>query len=366
MASPKGPLKRKHRLAVAVGSTVLALIVIEGLLHLFPPPISDRLFQTDARFGRFHIPGRQGYQRSPEFVVSVKINSQGLRDTEHTVEKPTGVYRVLILGDSFAEGMQVPLEDTVGKQLEQLLNARGGPPYEVVNAGVAGFGTDTELLFYRSLGRLYHPDLVLLFFFRNDLADNGDFRYFKLEDGVLKTVETRSAGQDSRPMAAIRGWLWDHFMLIRLLGNAWNEAQGVASAAGSSQSPEIDPAFRVPMSGEVEGQWSLTTALLEEIDREVRADDAHLVLVGIPDVHSVESQRPQPGFDMGQVNRHLGEVAASAGIAYIDLLPGFSSQYESTRAALYWPVDEHWNSAGHQLAAQIVFDSLVRNGWLLP
>lgn len=366
MASPRGPLKRTHRLAVAVGLTVLALIIVEGLFHLFPPPISDRLFQTDVRFGRFHIPGRQGYQRSPESAVLVEINSQGLRDTEHTLEKPRGVYRVLILGDSFAEGMQVPLEDTVGKQLEQLLNAHGGRPYEVINGGVAGFGTDTELLFYRRQGRLYHPDLVLLFFFRNDLADNGESRYFKLEDGVLTTVETRSAGQDSRPMAAVRGWLWDHFMLIRLLGNAWNEAQGLAGGAGSSQSQQMDPAFRVPMSSEVEGQWSLTTALLEQIDREVRADHARLVVVGIPDIHSVESQQLQPGFDMGQVNRKLGEVTASAGIAYIDLLPGFSSQYENTRAALYWPVDEHWNSAGHQLAAQIVFDSLVRNGWLLP
>lgn len=256
------------------------------------------------------------------------------------------------------------LEDTVGKQFEHLLNARGGPHYEVINGGVAGFGTDTELLFYRLEGRRYHPDLVLLLFYQNDLADNGAQKYFRLDNGTLKPVATRPDAQDSAIAAALRGWLWDHFMLIRLLGNAWNEAQGLAGGAGSSQSHQIDPAFGVPMSSEVEGQWSLTTTLLEEIDREVRADNAHLVVVGIPDVHSVESQRPQPGFDMGRVNRHLGEVTASAGIAYIDLLPAFSSLYESTRAALYWPVDEHWNSAGHRLAAQIVFDSLVRNGWL--
>lgn len=38
MASSKGPLKRKHRLALTVGSTVFSLIVIEGLFHLSPLP----------------------------------------------------------------------------------------------------------------------------------------------------------------------------------------------------------------------------------------------------------------------------------------------------------------------------------------
>ncbi len=47
------------------------------------------------------------------------------------------------------------------------------PTFEVVNAGVAGYGTLQEYLYLVSEGIKYQPDLVLLMFYENDLYDNG-------------------------------------------------------------------------------------------------------------------------------------------------------------------------------------------------
>lgn len=39
----------------------------------------------------------------------VRINSKGLRDVEHSYEKPTGVFRILVLGGLMAAGLEVTL-----------------------------------------------------------------------------------------------------------------------------------------------------------------------------------------------------------------------------------------------------------------
>ena len=82
---------------------------------------------------------------------------------------------MLVLGDSFVEGAQVPVEDTVSRRLEPLLAAAApGRPVDAVNAGNAGFGTAQELLFLEHDGAAYQPDVVVLVYFvDNDLPDNG-------------------------------------------------------------------------------------------------------------------------------------------------------------------------------------------------
>ena len=48
--------------------------------------------------------GRLGYP------IEYKINSKGLRDDETTLEKPYGVFRIVLIGDSQTFGFGVPIE----------------------------------------------------------------------------------------------------------------------------------------------------------------------------------------------------------------------------------------------------------------
>ena len=47
-----------------------------------------------------------------EYTVDVKINSQGLRDPERSLDPDPSTFRVLALGDSFIEGYTVNASDT--------------------------------------------------------------------------------------------------------------------------------------------------------------------------------------------------------------------------------------------------------------
>jgi len=132
-------------------------------MHLVP----DRFWEPDPVLGVRLTPGARGWwtQEEREFLVPVEVNHLGLRDRERDHAKPPGVFRVLLLGDSFVEAMHVPIEATIGYRLEEALNTPGGPRVEVLNAGVSGYGTASEVLFFEREGKRYAPDVVVLAFY---------------------------------------------------------------------------------------------------------------------------------------------------------------------------------------------------------
>ena len=57
--------------------------------------------------------------------TKVNINKAGFRDYEYSVDKPEGVFRIAVLGDSLIFGFGVNLEDTFPKVLERMLKKEG-------------------------------------------------------------------------------------------------------------------------------------------------------------------------------------------------------------------------------------------------
>jgi len=117
------------------------------------------------------------YRHTKEGFSEGYFNSHGFRDYERTYEKPPGVFRILVLGDSYIEALQVQLEESFTAPLEKTLNAHGSSiRFEVLGLGQSGFGTAQEYLWYLNFGVAYDPDLVILAFLTgNDFRDNSKF-----------------------------------------------------------------------------------------------------------------------------------------------------------------------------------------------
>ena len=107
------------------------------------------------------------YERTwlPE-TITRRTNSDGLiENNEHDIEKPSDTFRIIVIGDSFAEGPYVNYLDTYPAKLEAIINAlthcSGIIHYEVINLGHWGY--DIEYASHRMLtrGLKYRPDLVL-------------------------------------------------------------------------------------------------------------------------------------------------------------------------------------------------------------
>src|SRR5262249_24782497 len=114
------------------------------------------------------------YRHTKEGFSEGYFNSHGLRDYERTYAKPRDTFRILVLGDSCVEALQVALENTFPALLEKRLNENSASRrFEVLNLGQSGFGTADEYMRYLNFGVNYTPDLVLLAFLTgNDFRNN--------------------------------------------------------------------------------------------------------------------------------------------------------------------------------------------------
>src|SRR5215216_2242415 len=137
-----------------------------GLNPLYVSPERDHFWKYDSLLGWAHQPGQEGILETPQFRTVVRINESGLRDPEHSYERQNDIERILVLGDSFAWGYGVEEPERFSQLLEKSLGV------EVINAGVSGYSTDQELLWYKNEGIKYETDLVILVLAGNDVGDN--------------------------------------------------------------------------------------------------------------------------------------------------------------------------------------------------
>lgn len=103
-------------------------------------------------------------------------NSQGYFDHDYTVEKPDATKRVVIVGDSYVEAVQVPLNRTFHKLVESELNGKsrgvGGPTIQVIALGNSGTGQAENFRTLRDKGLEYRPDVVVMTLCSNDFCDD--------------------------------------------------------------------------------------------------------------------------------------------------------------------------------------------------
>ena len=101
------------------------------------------------------------------------VNSDGFRGRDYPVEKPKEVYRIIVLGDSFAFGYGVNDNETFSYYLEQKLNSLNisGKRFEVLNLGVGGYNTFQEVESLNIKGLKYNPDLVIIAHHGSDMEN---------------------------------------------------------------------------------------------------------------------------------------------------------------------------------------------------
>src|SRR5947207_3890326 len=160
--------------ALGIVSLLLFLLLAEVLLralgydHLYVNPQPARFWRHDALLGWHHQAAASGvFDHRPQFMTRIRINDKGLRGKDYPYERVAGKRRVLVLGDSLVFGYGVEQDEVFTDVLEGML-----PATEVINAGVSGYGTDQELLWFRSEGVRYRPDLVIILMCGNDDDEN--------------------------------------------------------------------------------------------------------------------------------------------------------------------------------------------------
>jgi hypothetical protein len=372
---------------VVLASCLLALGAIElGLQMTFP---RMRLLTRHERLGSIPRPNLNGRTTfgGHERIVHITTNSLGLRAPE-LAPKPAGVRRVLALGDSFTFGHAVEAAEAWPAVLQQLLNSRGGPRYEVINAGVGGYGTGQQLLLYDELEARVEPDLVVLgFAVVNDVLDNlcvyaesfkADSPCFQFEGSRLTVTPPRPPAEADRPTS----WPVRSLALEFLMGQArrvilWNpRVLAIAHSLGIRvRDTQVLPDTVAGWYDErfAAAGWTLTRRLLLELRAHAGRRGAPLALLVIPSGLQVDpglqgalaalaDDRPAiQAFlrDPHRPQRILADFCHGAELPCADPLP--ASLEAATRGERhYYPIDGHWTPVAHRIAASLVLERLER------
>lgn len=383
--------------ALGLAEMVTRLLIFHSLV-LPKQRHHSELWQAHESRGWSVIPNEAAFMQTLDYAVLTKTNSRGLNDEEHAYEKPAGVYRILLVGDSFMFGREVPRYAALPALLRTAFAPRRA--VEVINLSAVGYGTVQEYLYLQEEGFKYSPDLVLLAMFPyNDLVDNSRELNGLLwgEDAFLTwgrpyarwnaaesrlIIETPDSERVTEKFALdcrqrqVADRQWDcrqRAALLILL------SQAAAQISEGMKTPVYDPAvvFGAYLTGGRNPQqvplWDssreITLRLVEAMQDACRRHGAKFAVLLIPSKLQVDPEYqqfirrnyPEFVFDMRLNEKILTSSWESQGIQFLELAPHFERAYASSRTPLYFRIrDEHWTTKGHAVAAAAVKDFVLK------
>lgn len=399
-------------LLLAVCGLLLALVLAEGLLRVLPlpdltvlatfeaPPAAawkdpawgdppDRAFRRHRVIGHEHAPQVDVQVRLAEHEggsFRFRTNNLGLRrDAETAEEKPDGVFRVLVLGDSQTDGY-VNNDESFSSLLEAQLTSAGWRA-EVLNAGVAGYSPAQEYLWYDVHGAALQPDLVIVVFYPgNDALDLLDPSKPNVDPATGRAIRPREEDDDTTarsPLGDLRlGLLARYVIQAGPLAGPWRQLglPGAPAQVGGYPAETLVQVFKTchgcylqslqqaarakrdPQA--MEAAVARADAILIRLDQDVRANHGRLVVALLPTRAEIEPELAGPtlrsvGALLGlnetdldyarRVREAVAQRLSEAGVPMIDLSAALATA--ATGDGLYYSRDWHLNPRGHRAAA---------------
>lgn len=356
--------------AFALGFLV-ALAIAEAALRVFRLQ-GDQFFEPDPHLGWVHRPGFRGTYVSKNAVnENVHVNAHGLLGPDHPYERRAGVRRVLLLGDSYTESMQVPYEETWGGRLAASL----GPGWEVINGGVAGYGIDNTYLALKREYEKYHPDVLLLLFFTgNDVSDN-DAELYAPDRGSrpkpwFTWTESEGLVLHGSPMAPptslkgrLKSQLRQNSHLYRFLKDRFTQLRTARGYSKGTVGGIPRPWYvycKTPRT-DFERAWKTTAALIHALRIEADSTGAFLVAGILPTDWRVEPDQLQKvltrypamadtsAWDFTWPDQRARAMFAREGIPAVDLTPVLVDARRTEGVPLY---SDHLTTPGHEVVAR--------------
>jgi lysophospholipase L1-like esterase len=416
---------------------IFGLVSLEIGLRLVPEetlnlliahrPIRFQLYQTDLQIGwRLKPNATTRHALMGEYDVQVQANSQGLNDFEHTYQKPSNTYRILVLGDSFTEGVQVPIADGFPHLLGECLNKHYQHSIEVINGGMSYYATVEELFFLQHEGVRYEPDLILVaFYIGNDItayaARESEDNWFDAMGGYLieldETGELKQTWIDWKHPSPYDNVSATQLFLRRnsKIYYVFEHSNSEINRWISKQTEELENTtfgqWLMPQTQKPEGvskpsfkddlklmiyapdfpyghdtppklveAWAIIDKIfsqIQEVSASINADLGVLIIPTQAQAHgfyyyeAYKKYNSIYGLDAASIdwnyaapNQALAQLLDERNISNLDLLPHFRAYDTTHESFLYFEADKHFNQNGHQLTADLTCQWVIENKFI--
>src|SRR5438128_387352 len=304
----------------------------------------------------------EGFDIWGELRYPLITNSLGFKDaTARDVPLKPASHRILLIGDSFAEGIGMRYEDSFAGLLQRAGEARGDK-LEFLNAGVASYSPS---IYFKKIKYLLDSGLqfdeVVLFSDPSDVVDEAN-AYFCIDDDpkyrARCAANEGSAQQETLPKQS--EFIIDRFVItnrVRISAKRWIQSQlGNRKRALSTDRSRIGWTI-ADYDGDNEAQpLGFEGGIARSLQNMGRLADM-LAARNIPltiVVYPWAQQIAQGDRNSRQISLWR-EFCERRCTAFIDLFPVFFAAAEADRSwyeHLYIVGDDHFSAAGNRLVFQ--------------
>jgi len=300
------------------------LVVLEGAAQLYVYRIAKRgkLFQPDALTGWSVKPHLSMQRKNADGDLwTIRTDGRGFRgDSAWDPNRP----RAVILGDSFAFGEGVDLDDRFDTAIEEL-------GYSVVNTGVMGYGTDQQFLKAEPyMAQLGAGDAIIVLTYYNDFHDvvrrqqaSRAKPWYEIVDGRLRL---------HRPEITTREILRDKSYIYAILSSAMARREEITDA-------------------DIVRASNIYRMIIEDEAREVASRGVNVVLAyhGSSIVENPTHRR--------QIEQTLVATCENRLVHCL----GIDEYFDADSDGEYFLADGHWNARGHEAAGALLAEELTRS-----
>jgi hypothetical protein len=365
--------RNKHalqNLGLILISLLIFLAATEVIMRVFFPPKGPRpdefpqgiFCQRHPRYGwlgKPHASGTLSFNAKDMKDMQVEMNAEGFYDMPREKEKPSGVCRHLFLGDSFTIGYGTPRNDRFTDMIRQYLPKH----HEVMNMGMWGYSTDQQLLVLKEKGLAYHPDIVILCMFVDDLYCNN---LYSVNDGLYLKPRFRRTETEALTLCNVpinnnhtRSSLFN--MVVSRYYTIQNRLTVGSNFHSKGWFAIFDRAYLA------QDAYYLSLHLLTEIYTLAESNGARFLLVVIPWKDQLRADQiyaagngyagiPPDRLDLTLPQKIVRRFCKEMEIPMLDLLDIYKKASKTEK--LFFEKDLHWTQAGHRLAAVSIFDRL--------
>jgi hypothetical protein len=352
------------RLGLVLGSFVFTLLLLELLLRLFYPQelivLRPDIWQAveDGRGHRF-VPNQDTIINTGEGEIRLLTDAEGFRIGQ-TAPAPNPEIKILAIGDSFLEALQVNYEDSMTGILEQSLAAELGTSVRIYNSGISGYTPNHyAIVAEQELSETAYDMLIVFVYVGNDAIEEvvdayppreSRIRPFRVPRALIKAEIVDSL------LYPMNNFLESHSQLYILFRKS---SRNLLARFGLTASyfPET-----LLLSNREAAFWDISVNRLADIAQMGERHNSPVLFVLIPtDSQVLQSSLAwrMEAFDVQANNIDIEQPSAmfvprmeALDLQFLDLLPILRAADEKQVRDLYGEVDAHLGLNGHRLVAE--------------
>ncbi len=263
---------------------------------------------------------------------------------------------VIVVGDSYIESQMNDYRDT----LQGYMGTMPGVTEPVYGLGVSGMSMSDYLAMAGQAAAEFAPRAAVFLVVDGDISESlldqaGQYYLRETTDGLKLTLHPKSM----HPLfTRIRQSVGDLYLYRYVTQNL------------RFSLPELTPLFRVaqaqrlatPIEKEAAAQYAVVDRFLDELPGRSGIEPQCIALLLDGDRYAIYDPRlASPRKDLPEARAYLIRKASELGYRLADMQPLFREDYKRHQRHFdYYPVDAHWNSLGHRLAAERAYELLFR------